>query len=274
MKSVYLSTRSYTLLLILAVSMTAVSPSTGREKNDLSQRLSKIILQRNDIFARHGYIFKSSELNRHYRKQKWYHADKKFSWNRLTAQDRKIFDRLQKEEKKLVAALKADVQKRITEKRIRYFKTASGIHPFSPKLLADIKAFMKEKEIFEDHYVMPEARSFKLKNEILKTEFAKLQDRAKKTGKSFDWYEAVYDRKGKLRKMYKCWFSEMIGKGLYGTWYFDQTGRVILIKKAVPQTTLGSEWHFQYVNNMLVWMTFEIKSYAGNDYRVVKKFFP
>jgi len=262
------------LLLILTVSITAVSPSAGKEKNYLSKNISRIILQRNDIFARHGYIFKSSELNRHYRKQGWYRADKKFSWNRLTAQDRKLFNRLQKREKKLVAAFKAEVQKKVAGRRIRYFKTVSGIQSSSPKLLAEIKAFMKKKDFFADYYVMPEARSFKLRNEISKTELVSLQDQTKKTGKSFDWYEAVYDGKGRLRKIYKCWFSEMIGKGLYGTWHFDHAGRVILITKAVSQTTLGSEWYYQYVENMLVWMTFEIKSYAGSDYRVTKKFYP
>jgi len=274
MRSIYLSVRLYSLLFVLAVSMTAISPSAEGGMINLSKKLSQVILQRNDIFARHGYIFKSSELNRHYKKQGWYRPDKKFTWNRLTAQERKQVNTLQQRENKFVSAQKNMLQQKAPGSRTRYFKNISYLQPFSTNLRNEIKKFMKKKDIYPDYYIMPLGRGFTLKNEIPRSKLTGLQGEAQKTGKSLTWYRAVYSPDGKLKSLGHCWFSETLGEGILGTWYLDNQERIALITKAVSQTTLGTEWLFQYADNMLVWMTFEIKSYAGSDYRVTKKFFP
>ena len=38
---------------------------------------------RNEIYARHGYIFKSEDLKRYFNRQKWYSPDPNFDFNML-----------------------------------------------------------------------------------------------------------------------------------------------------------------------------------------------
>ncbi len=243
-------------------------------QSELQKQLSRIILQRNDIFARHGYIFKSSELNSYYRKKSWYRPDRAFTWSRLNRSEQKRVNGLIKKEKALVEKIVKKTKKWNRNWTKKYFKKVSPVSPYPSKLITEIKSFMKEKNIHEDHYILPQARCFSMMYEISPKEMKTLKAVSKKKGTSFSYHEATYDQKGKIRRLSQCWYSDMMGDNCMGARHFDSKGRVILITRPVPQTTLGSQWYFQYINNMLVWMVFDIKSHAGSDYHVAKKFYP
>ncbi len=236
--------------------------------------LSGIILERNDIFARHGYIFKSSALDRYYRGKSWYKPDKNFTWNRLTTSERKEVQRLLALEKKEVAKTIKKFTSREKGDTTRNFAEIETVGGLSSTMVAEIKSFMKKNNIHDEYYVLPESTSLVLKKELSKGDMERLFRFIKQGGQGDKYYCATYRASGRLKSVSECWYSEMLGEGVLGTWFFNERGNIVYISRAVPQTTLGSEWYFQYVNGNLVWFVFTIKSYAGSDYHVTRKFYP
>jgi hypothetical protein len=65
--------------------------------NDTSQLFSlkilyskeRLRLLRNDVYARHGYVFQDHELQEYFEKQPWYRRDPEFDLSELTENDRK-----------------------------------------------------------------------------------------------------------------------------------------------------------------------------------------
>ena len=55
-------------------------------------------LVRNEIFARHGYVFTSKDLNRYFDEQVWYEADSSFTEEMLTEVERQNIQALREEE--------------------------------------------------------------------------------------------------------------------------------------------------------------------------------
>lgn len=92
-------------------SSTYILPSSASEHITDSQlsNLSKseLRLARNEIYARHGFIFESAELTNHFKKQSWYEPNPNFSDSMLSKLEHTNVARIQKFER---AAAPAQVQ--------------------------------------------------------------------------------------------------------------------------------------------------------------------
>jgi hypothetical protein len=64
----------------------------GRSREELRR-------MRNEIYARHGYVFKDPALAEYFRGQAWYHADPSFSESQLSASENARIELLLKSEK-------------------------------------------------------------------------------------------------------------------------------------------------------------------------------
>lgn len=73
---------------------------TITQYNDLqSKTTAELRLLRNDIFARHGYMFKSADLSEYYSKQPWYKIDKNFTEKMLSQSEKNTVNVIRELEK-------------------------------------------------------------------------------------------------------------------------------------------------------------------------------
>lgn len=105
--------------LILIIMMLAITTGVGCKKaetknrdksltaewldrySDLSGKtITELRLIRNEIYARHGYIFKSKELQEYFNRREWYKPNENFSQNQLSEKEEKLISQILELEKK------------------------------------------------------------------------------------------------------------------------------------------------------------------------------
>ena len=59
-------------------------------KNNTSYTKETLRLMRNEIYARHGYIFKANDLNNYFKMQPWYKVNDKFTFSDLNEFEKKV----------------------------------------------------------------------------------------------------------------------------------------------------------------------------------------
>lgn len=63
--------------------------------------LEQLRLARNEIYARHGYIFKSEDLKAYFSQQKWYHPDASYDGTTLSEVEKYNVELIQNRERSL-----------------------------------------------------------------------------------------------------------------------------------------------------------------------------
>jgi hypothetical protein len=61
----------------------AAKPYLTRWDDDVNMPKEKLRLMRNEVFARHGYIFKEPELQTYFAGKSWYRKDETFDFDKL-----------------------------------------------------------------------------------------------------------------------------------------------------------------------------------------------
>ena len=85
-----------TLFLLAFMHLATAAPVllTDEDLAPHANNADKLRLLRNEIFARHGYIFKDADLDEHFRAQPWYEPKSQNVDNLLTDVDKKNIERL------------------------------------------------------------------------------------------------------------------------------------------------------------------------------------
>ena len=67
----------------------------------VGKSLEQLRLIRNEIFARHGFVFKSKDLSEHFNGQDWYKPNPNFSIEDLSSEEKDLVARIRKKEKEI-----------------------------------------------------------------------------------------------------------------------------------------------------------------------------
>ncbi|MBU2914857.1 YARHG domain-containing protein [Reichenbachiella agariperforans] len=106
-------------ILILLFAISTLLFSCEQKKTELSEAdlegksLSELRILRNEIFARHGYIFKSQDLKEHFSKTDWYNPQHSDVNHLLTEQDKSQIELILKREALLKADATAEPKERV-----------------------------------------------------------------------------------------------------------------------------------------------------------------
>jgi hypothetical protein len=270
--------RQTTVGLLVLLSAGLFAGSALLEKNaaldmkDLSgQSLSDLIVMRNSIFARYGYVFKSAALRNYFSGFSWYRPDPKFSFNALSKADQQNVNALQAAERQKVAELKRGLE----DARYgspRYFlsmREGDRVPDKTRKEMIDFWKMSLSPSLARDIRV-PEFLSAVMTGEKNRNY---IDGRAGQPDKRFTWWEANYDGKGVLRRLKGCASETGNAAGCNDTCYFDENGKLLLVTGNMVGT-VNYEYYYQYCLGSVVWIEVTIiDGAAGSTDKTVKFFY-
>ncbi|MBN2078792.1 MAG: YARHG domain-containing protein [Spirochaetes bacterium] len=256
-----------TLLAAADLNLPLSKPLTGRDLAPYS--LEEIVLLRNSVFARHGYVFKSKALDRYFKKCGWYRPDKKFSYSRLSRTDTKNIELMLKEEKiRLDNELNAFYNLKLNT---HYYRTLKQKKSVPAGILKAMTSFMKDKTADFVH------EAIKI-NSILAAEpsgeISRSQAHAIKLASTngSSYWEAGLDNNGRVRKLKHCSCESDTGFQCRQTLCFHEDGRLFLAEENV-MGTINYQYIVQYLGDEPLWFVFDIVNGAAGAKTVSKKFF-
>jgi hypothetical protein len=257
------------ILSITAVpALLLVSGNLRGKELSLPGKIHELVEKRNTIFARHGYIFKSSAMESYYSSKSWYQKNPSFSWRDLSKEELQQIESLKKEEIALVARHIRELMKtRSRVLNLRWFKQMSYTSKFDATTLAGMREEVN-KDAFLNDASPPAGTGLELTGEFPGERI----NRWKETlddGHSYSWYEAGYDAEGKLRMVQECYMQQTSGKLCDHTHYLNRDGAIVLVDQPITQTTVRLQWYVQYFHGSPAWLVYTMYS-MGNAIRSAK----
>ena len=244
----------------------AVDPSSwsGRSVEDL-------ILARNSVFARYGYVFKSSALNRHFLSLGWYRPKRNFSYAMLTKTDQRNVNAILAAEKMKVDDLKRRIAGTAVKTK-RYFMAAGVKERIPASAEGEIRKWWRKKvgKALYPQLRVPVLLAVSLSDE---KDAASAATGLKAGRKGFSCWEAGYDDKDRLRVL-KHHLCEDDGCGDWcDVYYFDEQGKLLVVQGSLPGTTVNYEYYYQHCLGSVVWVEVTLINGSAGIPDETEKFF-
>jgi hypothetical protein len=234
--------------------------------NDYS--IEELVLYRNSLFARYGYIFKSGALTGHFHSLGWYRPNNGFSYLLLSKIDRQNINAILAVEKRKVNDLKNNIAgTKIKTKR--YYMTARARDRVPAAAEGEMKKWWRKKlgETLFPQLRVPVMLAVTLADE---KDPAFIKGR---TGDTSSCWEAGYDGKGLLRVLKNC----LCGQGGSGdcgdVYYFDDRGRLLMVRGGIPGITVNYVYYYQYCLDSVVWIEVALINGSAGIPDETEKFF-
>jgi hypothetical protein len=264
--------------LLLLITMSGYGAVLYLDKNQLVDPVSfsgysieELILSRNSVFARYGYIFKSSALNRHFLPMGWYKPNRNFSYTMLTTIDRQNVNAILSVEKKKVDDLKNSVTG--TKCRTtRYFMAVRDTERIPASVEGEIRKWWQKKAgnalYAQIHVPVLLAAGLSVEKDA-----AFIGARLKNCQEPFVYWEAGYDDLGRLRVLKNCYCEYGWPNGCTDTYYFDENEKLVLMQGGVRGTTVNYRYYYQYCLGSVVWVEVTIINGSAGIPDEMEKFF-
>lgn len=221
---------------------------------------SDLIVMRNSIFARYGYVFKSGALRDYFSAFSWYLPNAGFSFNALSKTDQRNVNLILAEEKKRAEGLKNGLYGRNFAVR-KYFLSVRPKERIPAGTEAAIRAFWK-KVLSADVFTSLKVPVLLAPETGDEKDEAFIRDRVAKCGDRFDYWEASLDAKGVVRVLKSCSCEPGWSTACGDIYYFDEEGRVLLVEGGLRGTTANYQYYYQYCLGRVVWI--EVTSVCGS----------
>ncbi|MBP7735338.1 MAG: YARHG domain-containing protein [Spirochaetes bacterium] len=266
-----------TALIILVIAAFVSGKTLYLEKNQAvdpaswsGSSIEDLILARNAVFARYGYVFKSGALNRHFLSVGWYRPDRNFSYSMLTKIDQRNVNAILAAEKKKVGELKNRIAGTAVKTK-RYFMAAGVKERVPASAEEEMRKWWKKKS----GSLYPQLRVPVLLGVSLSDEkdAAYISGRTGNCRDSFSYWEAGYDDRGRLRVL-KNYFCEQGGSGESGDiYYFDEKEKLLMVQGRILGTTVNYEYYYQYCLGSVVWIEVTLINGSAGIPDEMEKFF-
>lgn len=258
----------FILSFTLVPALLFVASNLAGEDLPTAERIHNLIEKRNTLFARHGYVFKSSALQSYFSSKSWYQKNPSFSWRDLSKNEIDEIRSLKKEEDALVDRyIHKLLKSRSSILNLRWFRKMTYTSTFGSRTLEEMKEEVK-KDSFLREAPPPAGTGLKLSGEFPGEQVKKWKETLA-AGSSYAWYEAGYDTEGRLRTVRECYMQQTSGKLCDHTHYLDTKGRNVLVDQPITQTTVRLRWYIQYFHGKPAWLVYTIYS-MGNRIRSEK----
>lgn len=233
--------------------------------------LEALILLRNSVFARYGYIFKSSALREYFTSLGWYKPDKNFSFAMLSALDQRNVNAILEEEKKKVNEFKRSISG-VKYKTKRYFLTVREKERVPPATEGEIRKWWQKKA---GKTLYPQIRVPVLLTAVPSDEkdAVFISGRIRKCPELFPYWEAGYDEKGRLRVLRNCYCESGWPNECGDVYYFDDKGKLLMVQGRVRGTTVNYEYYYQYCLDSVVWIEVTLINGSAGIPDETEKFF-
>jgi hypothetical protein len=233
--------------------------------------LEDLVLLRNSVFARYGYIFKSAVLREHFSSFGWYKPDKNFSFSMLSPLDQSNVNAILAEEAKKTAALKESFTGTWSGVT-RYFLTVKEKERIPAGTEAEIKNFWKKNVA---PFVLPDVRVPVLLSAACsdEKEAAFINGRVRKCGEQFTYWEASYDKNGALRRLRRFVCEEGYPTVSSDTFDLDDGGKVVMVRGGVRGTTVNYEYYYQYCLGRVAWIEVTLIDGSAGGRNKTERFF-
>lgn len=265
----------FSIILIVPVKPIArtlrIEPNQRINKDALRGRtLTELIILRNSIFANYGYVFKSTALNEYYLSLSWYEPNRNFSFNSLSAVDRKNVQLIRSIELKKISSLKKELTT-ISCKKMKYFLEMRITRTIPHSTQKAIMDYLHDHKI-NTEITIPNFLSLKLLHEKSRAEMDSIIQDAIEHDRTAAYRVAHFDNNGILRILQYCYADSISGKRCPLRYYFDQNGKITIIRGSVSQTTVDYEWYFSYLRDKIISMTLTV-TYHGDFRKKVETFY-
>ncbi len=233
--------------------------------------IEDLILARNSLFARYGYVFKSNALNRHFLSLEWYRPNRNFSYAMLTKTDQLNVNAILAAEKKKVDDLKRRIAGTAVKTK-RYFMAAGVKERIPASAEGEMRKWWRKKvgKALYPQLRVPVLLAVSLADE---KDAASVAAGLKACTKGFSCWEAGYDDKDRLRVL-KYHLCEDDGYGDWGdVYYFDEQEKLLMMQGRMLGTTVNYEYYYQHCLDSVVWIEITLINGSAGIPDETEKFF-
>jgi hypothetical protein len=251
--------KKYFIITLILVSASLFAEPLLLEKNaalDMkglgARSLSDLVIMRNSIFARYGYVFRSGAFRDYFSGFSWYRPDAKFSYGVVSKLDQQNVNAILAEEKRKTD----DLKKSLHGKKYggtRYFLSVKPRERIPSQTETAIRSFWK-KNLSAPFFNELRIPVLLAPDTGAERDASFIMERQKNPGERFDYWKASYDEAGVIRVLKSCYCETGWPNACGDVYYFDETGRLVMVEGSVRGTTVNYEYYYQYCLDRVVWI--------------------